>query len=239
MARGLSRREPGLVEWMDRPDCDPERLRNTYRDFPVVNRWLAGWSHLYRRYLRPVLAGSAPGRIATLLDVGSGGGDVARHLAALARRDGIALEVTGIDPDPRAVAFARSKDAPGVRFRTAWASELAAVGERFDLVVSNHVLHHLPDHDLRSFLDTLEALARRRALCSDIARSRVGYLLFATVTAPFFRDSYLRTDGLVSIRRSYTRAELAAAVPAGWEVRSAFPFRLLAIRDPNPGSGHA
>jgi 2-polyprenyl-3-methyl-5-hydroxy-6-metoxy-1,4-benzoquinol methylase len=235
MGPDLSRREPGLVEWMDRPDCDPRRLRNTYRDFPIVNRWLAGWTRLYRRYLRPVLLGCGAGHPCTLLDVGSGGGDVARHLHALARRDGIRLTVTGIDPDPRAVDFAGSPGTAGVRFRAADASELATAGERFDLVISNHVLHHLEACDLKSFLNDLHALARRRAICSDIARSQAGYLLFATVTAPFFRDSYIRSDGLISIRKSYTRDELQAAVPTGWEVRSAFPFRLLALRDVDAG----
>ena len=42
-----------------------------------------------------------------------------------------------------------------------------------------------------------------------------------------FRGSFIRADGLTSIRRSYTAAELRAAAPPGWKVRPGFPFRNL------------
>ena len=53
---GLSERAESLVELMDDPDCDPQRLARTYRRFGVVNRAISGWGSLYRRYLRPHLA---------------------------------------------------------------------------------------------------------------------------------------------------------------------------------------
>jgi len=243
----LATRDPDLVEWMDREDCDPERLRNTYRQFPRINRWVARWPALYRRRIRPVLRsiagnergleGCERGHAIRLLDVGSGGGDLARALQRWGRRDGFRLEVTGIDPDPRALAFARSgvdaEPGPVVDFRQARASDLVAAGERFHLVVSNHVLHHLPPADFRAFLDDVEALATHRIVMSDIERSAVGYALFSGFAGlPLFRNSYIRADGLLSIRRSFTRTELAAALPPGWRVERAFPFRLVAIREP-------
>ena len=46
-----------------------------------------------------------------------------------------------------------------------------------------------------------------------------------------FTGSYIREDGLTSIRRSYTAAELAAAAPAGWTVARHAPFRNLLLLD--------
>lgn len=139
---GLREREARLLELMDDPECDLRRLESTYRLFGPVNRAVSGWRGLYRDRIRPLLDTSRPFR---LLDLGSGGGDIARSLAGWARRDGLALEVTAADPDERAYAFASAVPHPGVELRRAWASELADAGERFDLVVSNHVLHHLDD----------------------------------------------------------------------------------------------
>ena len=67
-------------------------------------------------------------------------------------------------------------------------------------------------------------------LHSDLRRSRAAYLGWAATSWPAARDSFLFTDGLRSIRRSYVPAELAAVVPPGWRVHPQAPFRLLLTR---------
>lgn len=226
----LRRRAADLTEAMDDPDCDPRKLANTYRHFGAVNAAVSGWRATYRHRIRPLLRTDRP---TTLLDVGSGGGDLAVRLRAWARRDGLVLEVTGIDPDERAFAFASSR-APveGVRFLRASTSELIAAGERADIVVSNHVLHHLAPDELLALLDDSARLARRTVVHADITRNRLAYAAFSVATAPFFRDSFIREDGLLSIRRSYRPRELRELVPAGWRLETPSPFRYLLIGDP-------
>ena len=209
---------------MDRPDCDPDRLQRTYEQFGLVNRVVAGWHRLYRARVRPQLAGSGG---ATLLDVGCGGGDLAVMLARWAAKDGIPLHITGIDPDARAYRFAAGrKPVAGVDFRQADSGDLIAEGRQYDVVISNHVLHHLTPPELQSFLDDSARLARRLALHNDLRRSAVAYALFGAGALPL-TGSYIRGDGLTSIRRSYTVPELAAAVPAGWTVEPHSPFHCL------------
>ncbi|AYF99546.1 methyltransferase domain-containing protein [Protaetiibacter intestinalis] len=207
---------------MDDPACDLIRLEATYRHFRLVNRLLTGWRGLWAHRIRP-LAGA--GRL-EVLDLGSGGGDLARLLAGWARREGVRLRVTAADPDPRAYAFAARRPHPDVVLRCAGSAELVAEGARFDLVISNHVLHHLDDRSLGAFLADSAALAPR-VLHDDLRRSALAAALFGVVSLPFARGSFLRDDGLLSIRRSRTPAELRAAVPEGWRVERAAPFRLL------------
>jgi 2-polyprenyl-3-methyl-5-hydroxy-6-metoxy-1,4-benzoquinol methylase len=210
---------------MDSPLCDPAMLTRTYQDFRVVNAVVSGWWGIYRRSIRPALSTTAP---RSLLDIGSGGGDVSRALARWAARDGLRLSVTGIDPDTRAHVFATSQPKiVGLKFRRALSSDLVAEGARFDFVVSNHVLHHLSVAELKGLLMDSEALADRRVLHADLKRSNTAYLGFAIATLPFFRHSYIRPDGLTSIQRSYTAYELQAVVPAGWTVRRGVPSRLV------------
>jgi 2-polyprenyl-3-methyl-5-hydroxy-6-metoxy-1,4-benzoquinol methylase len=214
---------------MDRPDCDPDRLQRTYEQFGLVNRVVAGWHRLYRSRVRPQLAGSgeAGSGQATLLDVGCGGGDLALMLAHWAARDGIPLHVTGIDPDARAYRFAAGrKPVPGLEFRQASSGDLLAEGKQYDVVISNHVLHHLTAAELQSFLDDSAGLARGLALHNDLRRSAAAYALFSAGALPL-TGSYIRRDGLTSIRRSYTVPELAAVVPAGWTVEPHSPFHCL------------
>ncbi len=255
----LSERRPGLVEWMDRLDCDPVKLRNTYRYFPVINRLISRWNAVYRHQIRPMLNNS---RRYSLLDVGSGGGDITRSIHAWAASDGYQLDVTGIDPDPRAHEYAMnavgssdsrnnarnvigisesdhggnqrgddSIQAGALQFLRADTGQLRRDARTFDFVICNHVLHHLSDESLPGFLDDLSALADRRVVCSDIERSAIGYGLFSVATWPLFPNSFIRADGLISIRKSYRAAELREAAPSGWKVIRQFPFRLLLIFD--------
>jgi 2-polyprenyl-3-methyl-5-hydroxy-6-metoxy-1,4-benzoquinol methylase len=223
----MRRRASDAVEKMDLPDCDPDRLERTYRQFALVNSALSGWRRLYGREIRPLLAAGST----TVLDVGSGGGDLAVTLTRWAARDGFRLHVTGIDPDSRAHSFAsRREPVPGVEFRCAHTTELRQEGLWFDVVISNHVLHHLQPAELEPFLADSRELARRKVLHNDLRRSPAAYALFSVAALPF-RGSYIREDGLTSIRRSYTVQELAALAPPGWYVERSSAFhQLLAWR---------
>ncbi len=248
LPRSLRSRRSDLVEWMDRPDCDPVMLHNTYRYFPVINRLISRWRGVYHRFIRPLLE---PGITFRLLDVGSGGGDITKNIYKWAKQDGFLLDVTGIDPDPRALEYAMAHQkkagavtdtynpaAAGLRFFQTDTATLRKMGHTFSFVICNHVLHHLPESEISGFLDDLAALATDRVICSDIERSTVGYALFSIATWPLFPNSYIRADGLISIRKSFRPGELNHILPADWRVVRQFPYRLLAVLDHSADAEH-
>lgn len=221
------RRAAHLAERMDDPQCDPEVLRRTYAQFALLNAVLSNWAPVYRAVIRPALS---PRHERSLLDVGCGGGDLARLLARWAARDGVRLRVLGIDPDERAIAFARSRANPDrTDFRAAHSRDLVARGESFDFVTSNHVLHHLEDGELPALLRDCERLTRIAALHSDLRRSQVAHALFGSFAPLLFRGSYIVEDGLTSIRRSFTPEELSEIAPPGWAVVPLAPFRQVLL----------
>lgn len=227
----LRSRAVDATELMDAPDCDPELLRRTYAQFPYVNAAVSGWRTMYRRSIRPRLSTTRP---SSLLDVGCGGGDLVRSLARWAACDGLRLEVTGIDPDARALDFALSlPPMRDVQFRPVLSSELVAAGECFTFVISNHVLHHLSAVELGGLLADSEQLCTAVTLHADIERARLAYVGFSLGTPPFFHRSFIRQDGLTSIRRSFTVEELRAIAPNGWSVESGRPSRLVLRWDAN------
>ncbi len=222
----LRERDAALTELMDDPACDPQRLAATYRRFGLVNRLVSGWGAVWRQRLSPALR--RVGGPVRVLDLGSGGGDLVVRLAALARRDGLRAEWVGADPDPRAHAVAAALERPGIRFVQADSAALLAAGERFDAVVSNHVLHHLDADGMARFAAESRALSRGPVLHGDIARGALAYGLYAVGITPLAPGTFLRTDGLRSIRRSYRAPELAAALGEPWRVSTPAPFRVLA-----------
>ncbi|MBP2384766.1 methyltransferase domain-containing protein [Paeniglutamicibacter kerguelensis] len=217
---------------MDRPDCDPLLLERTYAQFPLVNRFVSGWRQVYVALIRPALPRNRTG---TILDIGCGGGDITRNLFRWATADGFDVRVVGIDPDARAHDYAvRSAAKAGIdptllEFRRAASSELVSRGERFDVVVSNHVLHHLGPVELAGVFADTERLARTLAIHSDIRRRRSALVFFGLATLPLDRSSYIRRDGLTSIRRSFTADELSRVVRPEWHVYSPGLYRNLAV----------
>lgn len=257
MPAWLRDRATDAAELMDSADADSATLVNTYEQFHLINSVVSGWSTTYRRFIRPQLSHTHD---TSLLDIGSGGGDLPLTLARWAANDGLRLQITAIDPDARAHDFAQrqlalrhpARQQPGVggvTFRRAYSSQLVAEGEQFDLVTSNHMLHHLSAPELGGLLFDSEKLVRaaseRRVhlderaaqlphvLHGDITRSALAYAGFAAGTWPFsrslLRNSYIRADGLTSIRRSYRPAELEGMLPAGWAVLPQSMFRYLLV----------
>lgn len=230
MRQAFTTRDVDTRELMDDPDADARMLARTYGRFGFVNALVSRPGALYRRDIRPRAQRTRPVRI---LDVGAGGGDLCRLLAQRLRHDGLDAEITALDADERAIRWASAHDrGAGIRYRRALTTELVSAGETYDVVLSNHVLHHLDDAELRTMLGDSVQLAAPGGLVShhDIARSRAAHAAFAaatwTISGTLLADSFIREDGLISIRRSYTVAEVAAIAPPGWIVRAGVPSRL-------------
>lgn len=221
----LSQRDTTSQERMDDPDCDPDELRNTYRQFSNVNPLISQWRTIYRKKIRPLLQTDAPN---TLLDIGFGGGDIPIRLARWATDDNLDLTITAIDPDPRAFNFVQELERPpNVEFLQCHASDLDPSKQQYNFVISNHLLHHLNQQELFNILEQAKTLSNKAVIFNDIHRSDWAYLLFNLLSRPIFHSSFITEDGLTSIKRSYTYSELSEVAPDDWQVESMVPFRLL------------
>lgn len=231
MSVDLSARAVDIHELMDDPHADERMLERTYERFGLINAVVSRWRSVYRRDVRQ-RAQNAQNKPLRILDVGAGGGDVSRAIAEWSRRDRLSVMVTALDADARAIRWARGRGGADVDYRCAYTGELAEAGESFDLVISNHLLHHLTGDELTALLSDSVRLVHSDGLVlhRDIERSGFAYASFAAATWLFATNllagSFIRPDGLTSIRRAYTAGELASVVPDGWRVRRAFPARL-------------
>lgn len=235
----LRNRRPELFEQMDNPLCDQEALFRTYDAFERVNRNLAGWRGLYIRYIRPMAR--ELDEALTLLDIGSGGGDITRAICRWAAQDGLVVKATALDIDRRALDYISQRGWANhertqphsldthISYRQGHTQELIGEGLTFDLIITNHVLHHMSDEECHELCTHAELLCKDRGLVlfNDIHRSDLAYGLFSLATLGRFSGTFIRGDGLRSIRRSYTVQELRDILPTSWSVNKMWPFRVV------------
>lgn len=217
------------VEAMDSELCEERKLSRTYRHLSVINSVLSRMQGLLRRLIVDDV--KRLGGSASVLEVGCGGGDVLARLARTCRREGISLQLKGIDTDPRAIAYAQERfgDDPMVQFNLAGLDD---VGGTFDYVFCNHVLHHIPPGQLTAFLRRLSQLKRRRLIVNDLERSPLAYALFTAMAGLLFHRSFVFADGRLSIRKGFRPDELRhacreAGLEGSFSVRRLFPWRVL------------
>lgn len=136
----------------------------------------SGWDDLYAepvegsyRALEAFLASPLAPASGRALDLGCGGGQASRKLAARG------YVVTGIDFSPTAIALARAND-PAIEFLVGDCLALPFEAATFDLVVDNHVLHCLIGDDRACMLREAARVLRRGGLLFSETMSREGDL---------------------------------------------------------------
>lgn len=226
----LKKRNEQITEKMDQPDCDRELLFNTYQQFSTINRLISGWQRVYKKFIRPVFRDTS--KKYSILDLGCGGGDILKLLDRLTKKDGLQVSLTGVDPDARAFQFLTKQNWPkNISLLKSTASEMVEKNHSFDIVISNHLVHHLTNSELMGICSDAEQLATKKVIFNDIERSAIGYSSFKIAASVIFHNSFIVPDGLTSIKRSFRKEELQNALPDGWIVHRQFPFRLLAVFD--------
>ena len=90
-----------LSELMDTETCTFEDFRGCLEDLAAVNRLTLAYRPTLQWFATLLREGRLPaGRPVRIIDVGSGYGDMLRHVAAWGRRRGIEMTLTGVDMNP-------------------------------------------------------------------------------------------------------------------------------------------
>lgn len=230
----LSVRASG-AERMDEPGVDPIELSRSLDDIRAVNRWLGGTRMVLRhldRLLRP-----RPAERVRILDVATGSADIPLAIARWARERGIPVEVRATDFHPGTLEVARRRAAsdPAVRVEAADALALPYGDGAFHIALCCTALHHFDTPDAVRVLRELGRVASLGVIVSDLRRSRPGWLGARLLAATVWRrNPVTRHDGPLSVRRSFTPAELReVARAAGLRARvHTHPFARLSLVAP-------
>lgn len=221
-------------EEMDAVELPPARYAKVLADLSRINGLT-----LARRptmaFLDRVRARGASEQPWRILDVGFGAGDMLLAIARWGETRGVALDLVGVDLNPKSAPIAYAQLGARARLITGDYRDLA--GQGWDIVLSSLVTHHMTPGQRREFLRFMEAESARGWLVNDLHRQRLpfaGYPLLATLA---WVDPIVRRDGQLSVGRSFRRAEwqamLADALPesaGACRIFRSFPYRLCVER---------
>lgn len=189
------------LETLDHRDADPTVARATLADLAVSNTLFGG--RQAARWGVERLLKDAPTRTGvTLLDVGAGAGDIARHLVRT-------LGVAAIALDHLACAARLCRDR-GFDAVVADLHHLPLAPRSVDVVLVSQVLHHLPRPAVPAFLRAMTAVARLGVVVADLRRSPMARAGIWTAAHVLRFHRVTRLDGVTSVRRGFARAELDA-----------------------------
>ena len=194
------------VEILDLPDVDPNVVTRSMGDVARCNALFGGLSSALDE-IRDTLK-DLP-RCATLLDVGTGLGDIPCRARTFAAEKGIDLTTVGLDSV--LVLTRASRHAVNIAV-CGDALHLPFADRSVDIVMCSQVLHHFIAADAARLLREMDRVARVRVVVSDLRRSWIAAAGLWLVSFPLGFHAVSRHDGVVSVLRGFTREELSDTV---------------------------
>ncbi|MBI4525273.1 MAG: methyltransferase domain-containing protein [Deltaproteobacteria bacterium] len=220
-------------ELMDLPGAPAELLEEDLKNLRTLNRYLGAhravlWGLEYSIKRSGIKSFS-------LLDIGTGSGDLPAAIVSWAGRNGLSATVVGLEPNPTTVEVARR--------RTRHITEISIIcgdgfnppfrPRAFDVVLTSQVLHHFSEKEILALLQIWAGLARQGVLIGDLIRHPLAYHGVRLLTRLFTRNEMTLIDAPLSVRRSFTISEwknLFNRTGIGhFQVFRFFPFRLFAL----------
>ncbi len=169
----------------------------------------------------------------TLLDVGTGLADIPSAIAAQARAQSVRVTTIGLDEAMDLLSVARRRLSHAI---CSSAFSLPFRDRSVDIVICSQLLHHFADADLGTIVRELNRVARKRVVIADIRRSRIAAAGFWLASFPLGFHPVTRHDGVVSVFRGFTAAELRGVVARATgvmpDVQHHLGFRLTASWSP-------
>ena len=165
--------------------------------------------------------------VRSVLDVGCGGGLFVLNLSSYFPE----IHFTGCDISQDAISMADEEfqryQVKNVSFRLQQQLKLDLPENSVDLILATLVCHHIEDKELCDFLQQTLLISRKAVVINDLHRHIIPYYFYKTFS-PLFRNRLINHDGLISIKRGFTRKEwtllLEKADIDHFTIKWRFPF---------------
>jgi len=181
------------------------------------------------------LQGEHESRHFSLLDVGTGSGDIPVRLVRWAEDRQLSTQIIALEYQAVSIAQAalQTHGSDGIFLIRGDGATPPFRPASVDYVLASQFLNHFSEEAIIALLRSWAGLARRAIIISDLVRHPFAYYGIRLLTRLCTRNVMTRVDAPLSVTRAFTMGEwreiFQRADIGAFDVRWAFPFRMLAI----------
>lgn len=194
-------------ELLDGPGIPFPDIRRNMKELEVINRYLGGHRitvaglHLLAKRIdhrkQPI----------RILEIGCGGGDNLRAIAAWAKDQQIPVQLTGIDINGECVAFARETNSlPPIQFIHSDYQD-ASFRVKPDIVFSSLFCHHFTERQLVQMLWWMYNNSTTGFFINDLHRHWLAYYSIKLLTQLFSKSYLVKNDAPLSVQRGFKKTD--------------------------------
>lgn len=183
-------------------------IDQTLKELATINRLLGG-NHVTLLGLKELIKSD---QALHIVDIGCGGGDMLIQMAKWGRKKNYNLTFTGVDANPSIVEYARKHTSDFNEIQYCCCDVFSEEFNQLDcdIVTATLFTHHFTDQELVDLLNTIRNKAKLGLVINDIHRHWFAYHSIRILTNILSRSEMVRNDAAVSVKRSFSRSELAA-----------------------------
>ncbi len=222
-------------EIIDDLDFSSPLLLENLKDMECLNRWLGfnrslikGIHKIYKRHP------SYRSKDRLIADFGCGSGDGLRHIHDWASKNKINCSLIGLDGNEVVLKYAIAQSAfyPEIKYKLQDIINSESI-PCYDIVILNHVCHHLDNHTLIDLLNNLKTKTRLAIIINDLHRHWLAYIGIKLISTVFNLCSVTKYDGPLSVLRAFRKMDLITIFKQSnihsFSLRWIWPFRWQAI----------
>jgi SAM-dependent methyltransferase len=224
------RRQRRAPELMDSPTLGFAATARALSDLERINRWTLGLMAARRALGERLIDDSC--RL-SLLDVGTGSGQVAAALARDGHRRGIEVRVIGLDFKLSHLVIGRERGHQQLRV-VASSEQLPFRSGAVDWSLSNLLFHHFDEPENQRILAEMRRVCRRGVLVVDLRKSFAARWLARLLLPLLGAGSVAFYDGKLSVDQAWSLERVGVLIDdtRTAELRKRFPFRFSLVLEP-------
>ena len=192
-------------ELMDTELSTYEEFYTCLRELERINCWTVAYTPTLR-WIKKVLNKNKQASI-SVLDAGSGGGDMLRRIWQRFPAFRRYLNLTGIDMNPWSKRAAQDWSAKfPIQYETVDIFNFDQ-SRKVDVVISGLFAHHLSNEQLVMFVRWMEQHTTMGWFINDLHRHFVPYYFIKMATHLFSKNRFIKHDAAVSVSRAFKRKD--------------------------------
>ncbi|NVJ87231.1 MAG: methyltransferase domain-containing protein [Algoriphagus sp.] len=194
-------------ELMDDLDCSGEELNQTLRELKTINRWLGG-NHVTTLGIQRLI-NQKPQERYQLVDIGCGGGDMLRVISDWAEKQGLPIDLEGVDANPNTIELAKTRlsDKPSIVLSVQNVFDEDFQKEKASILSCTLFTHHFTDEELVALLRVFQEKVSLGIVINDLHRHPFAYHSIRLLTRIFSKSKMVKNDAPLSVLRSFSKED--------------------------------